>query len=82
MPDLNVKLTWEGENLWGATVEKAMVESDEAVLEADKKDASSVIKIREQNGKYYMAGQELNIDHLEEWGGLIVAEMAKRVLKK
>ena len=80
--DLGFGPNWKVPNLWGDTLEKAMKETNEAVLEADKKDLSEVIKIRNQDNKYYLAGEELDINHLEDWGERIVAEMAKRMLRK
>jgi hypothetical protein len=35
-----------------------------------------------KNGKYFIAGRELDPEHLEEWGSLILAEVAKKLLKK
>jgi hypothetical protein len=82
MPDAGLYSKPEIEDLWGDVVEKAMKQANQKTLEADKSDFSEVIRIRYQDGKYYLAGKEIDINHLEEWGERIVAEMAKRMLRK
>ena len=56
-----------------------MIESVRNSMPVDSPPVDMLLK--EENGKFFLDGDELPADHPEEWGSIIISRMAKRYLK-
>jgi hypothetical protein len=70
------------QNHWKGVFEQLDDTTKGVVLEAVAKYEKGYLLISAKNGKYFIDGRRLDPNHPEEWGSIILSEIAQNLLRK
>ena len=67
---------------WKGVFEQLDDTTKSVVLEAVAKREKGYLLMSIKNGEYFIDGRRLDSKHPEEWGGIILSEIAQNLLRK